>query len=1488
MMSALRERRRKIKASLEIDLNDYLLEWKVETEESPLRLKPKSCLRNRKKSTITAWVKAISAVTKTKPVPDEDDKYIRIALLSGDETVHASVFQSGTVMFQGKDYEKWLVKNVKKTVSLFRKNLAAITRSDSAESALAKPDSDEMRDINLNETFIINSQVNYEDNRSSNEDNQLIQTTSSAPPKVTGSGELNTSGTLKEHERSCNINVLNNDIQLSQLCVELELCIICNKDQTDDMIQCHKCETWIHYDCDVDSIIEDETEGRRYLCPPCRKSSKTHIPNNVKSKKRRAVYTRAVAKRDKIESPPNVKDIRSSPNGTSYFVPINNDSGSSNLNKQNKHLINEDDDDESDDVNESLSQNKHIMDENENSDTDEWMDDDDLFRESYSLVSDENDKLHDSYSIQSKSLQASENLENIWSRDTVSSMVEDNTESAGMMSNCIGEDEMNNSTTEVIQNHAVSSEDISLLLLNCINGNPDNYKLSSIDTYEDSSLQMIPTLSDVDSQKGRESTPAEELIPIQSAIVEDQKVEDSYQATGQFSISSNVGVNNHEMEGLNLTETDSDGTKNSELSSCAPSSQEETNSETEETARHSLQRRVECETEMELLTKKNEVLTVLNRELNEEICMLNQQIITKTTNIGQLEMKIALDKEEYNENITLAEENINNLKAQVEYLQEINERNESAFTEEYEKLRDQISQLHTEGISESTKQRCEEISNLNEQIRKIVRQIDQLENENASLKLKLDKDMELTEDDKESSSPTNTDEVTEVYTVTDHIKGLPDIKGNTCFIISAIHALCRILPLDDESLTGRFATILKTTKALLDGIDYAGSNISRDLWKLVEENWPEYSRDDGRSTQGDVAEFIMRYVEKLEEEQKDSTVSIQTIVTSSTKCTNTKCKALNKINSELETITMTSQIPNESKLSLQQVIDGFTPQLGTSYSTMCKKCGKEMVESCALLLPTPTIILQVDKVRAVGNKDNVEIYTNQTVTIPLHNSTKGQKYNVTDVIVHRGSRSTNGHYITTHFNAAQNRWEYLNNEKGRVLTDEQANQINKQGIIYVLKASSDDEVLDKSIDEYPKYHKPKRLDRGMNYGNNTGGTGQKGGETHQIYRNDISSEVQSKQITREKHMRIKGICINYNRGECYRGQRCRYKHVKLNDYSTAENISKNVQLSQKPSNDHSELQSESTRNVGEVCREFSLHGHCKIGNFCQLKHEKPNSNDHTNNYNRHTTEIGNHPTNKSKQICPQYKFGRCKNYDICKETYDHPRRCRDMLTFGECEFGDNCRFYHPKICKFSMDKLLCTDLSCPYFHLRWTRRFAEERRNNLHSDFNDRPANRNFNRNIFDNHKSSESGTGNQQVHDNSYSNDVSVNQYHSEGHYPGAEGELSLTRENNFLYQQIMDNRNAFKENFKQLQDMVNNSISAQIQVPPVPALNQPNPPIVQAAQNHYSPLLNAYPADPAYQNQDHPLQNAYQANLAYQNQDLYPVPVAYPQQYYPQDQNL
>ena len=86
-------------------------------------------------------------------------------------------------------------------------------------------------------------------------------------------------------------------------------------------------------------------------------------------------------------------------------------------------------------------------------------------------------------------------------------------------------------------------------------------------------------------------------------------------------------------------------------------------------------------------------------------------------------------------------------------------------------------------------------------------------------------------------------------------------------------------------------------------------------------------------------------------------------------------------------------------------------------------------------------------------------------------------------------------------------------------------------------------------------------------------------------------------------------------------------------------------------------------------------------------------------------------TSAPKEICPKYQFGRCNNYQVCKQTYDHPRRCRDMLTFGECKYGNTCQYYHPIFCQDSLDNLQCLNLQCPYFHLKFTKRhIAESRR----------------------------------------------------------------------------------------------------------------------------------------------------------------------------------
>ena len=55
------------------------------------------------------------------------------------------------------------------------------------------------------------------------------------------------------------------------------------------------------------------------------------------------------------------------------------------------------------------------------------------------------------------------------------------------------------------------------------------------------------------------------------------------------------------------------------------------------------------------------------------------------------------------------------------------------------------------------------------------------------------------------------------------------------------------------------------------------------------------------------------------------------------------------------------------------------------------------------------------------------------------------------------------------------------------------------------------------------------------------------------------------------------------------------------------------------------------------------------------------------------------------------------------------------MTFGECREGENCTYYHPRICRDSMQDLKCLNLKCPYFHLKWTKRYAEQRRDLLHS-----------------------------------------------------------------------------------------------------------------------------------------------------------------------------
>ena len=93
---------------------------------------------------------------------------------------------------------------------------------------------------------------------------------------------------------------------------------------------------------------------------------------------------------------------------------------------------------------------------------------------------------------------------------------------------------------------------------------------------------------------------------------------------------------------------------------------------------------------------------------------------------------------------------------------------------------------------------------------------------------------------------------------------------------------------------------------------------------------------------------------------------------------------------------------------------------------------------------------------------------------------------------------------------------------------------------------------------------------------------------------------------------------------------------------------------------------------------------------------------------------------KSKtEICPLYKKAKCPhgltgrkeiNGQICKK--DHPKRCIRFCRFGKtkkggCTRGDQCQYFHPILCKYSVMNHQCTKEDCTFTHLKGTRRHAE-------------------------------------------------------------------------------------------------------------------------------------------------------------------------------------
>jgi len=130
--------------------------------------------------------------------------------------------------------------------------------------------------------------------------------------------------------------------------------------------------------------------------------------------------------------------------------------------------------------------------------------------------------------------------------------------------------------------------------------------------------------------------------------------------------------------------------------------------------------------------------------------------------------------------------------------------------------------------------------------------------------------------------------------------------------------------------------------------------------------------------------------------------------------------------------------------------------------------------------------------------------------------------------------------------------------------------------------------------------------------------------------------------------------------------------------------------------------------------------------FMKRKFQKDNESESTvtsvNTTNKSNTE-GKQPSEEESddtkddtkdvpkaQVCNFYKKGKCKHGLKGRNcNYKHPKACQKLMKFGNkgpngCRMGVKCPDFHPRMCSSSIKQGKCFNPSCPFAHIKGTRK----------------------------------------------------------------------------------------------------------------------------------------------------------------------------------------
>ena len=1083
----------------------YKLEWDMEKELSPLRIRPKES--SQLQSIVSKWVKAICAIANVKPSRDPTDTYIIIYIQSDDRTTYTSVFGNGTIMFQGKKSQQWLQNNIA----------------------------------------------------------QVVQTVKSDPKKTS------------TYPR--------------KISTEQTSCTVCKEEYTNDMVECYNCKKWIHYDCDIDAILDSEAEHkylRKYMCPKCRDSPSKNIvssknKNNMNSTKTRASsritkLTETISKKvtseskinetfiinskdtettsavpqtkhtsDKpIENQEDNRDRAPVPPNPIQNSPEENHNGRPEI--QNNHIILTDKDDRVNpstpvaQINTNERKNNDLFSDDETS----WFDDDDLQGTNCSLEvtrgpsNSRNTAFTPVKEIEEISSDEesdeSSNIQNTPMKEVCEASSKDESDKSSNIRETpfipvaeVGEVSSDSEDdASVIELKAIekSDEEInletgnisSLHLTKILDGNPEYYTLNSIQPNHETISQPDETLEAQHIDSERESLTqinCEESVSqnTNNANIDDQNTVLTAQSEAPKPSPNNMTeLRQHHGEEdpprystkttkvLRLTgklsnqQAEKEYQKKTNKRSNATKSQLEHKSKTEvikeymklseafndsqDTVKKQENEIIELQQKMvEYESNKRRIDDVLSATAEmkdhpiEALIAEKQQIeIEAHTEISNLCTKLeAVSKsnaKKQNEltrlrnTVKVAEEKISSQQQKIEVdaghrkrIEEL-ERIKSEKCKNYEDIIQQVQkELHENRgklkEAENKLDKLPEERELGHQLTESVKEVKRLEESNKKLKEEIAKMVteRINEFEEENEIIINLERKKKAH-------GLPNVTGNLCFMISPYQLLATVIP--DLALSkeeGSTGEIIAEVRDHLKG-KKSKPEAEELIWRILlqaAEKFPEYVKNDNSGTvQADATEHLQRILGDLQEENVKIEDELKCITNQVTHCLNPLCGHMSEAPNQIEFVLRTNQLPNNTRLEMQDVIDKYLLDSSTRTED-CFYCGSRQIQETVIDSAPPTLMIHVNRVNEKGRKSNVKVRLgNRNIQL----SKKGepcQNYEIVATLVHHGDHSTNGHYVINYYDEQDQCWYNVNDDRVSKLDKWKADKSNEDTVVAVLR-----------------------------------------------------------------------------------------------------------------------------------------------------------------------------------------------------------------------------------------------------------------------------------------------------------------------------------------------------------------------------------------------------------------------------------------------------